>query len=174
MKVLNHKYFPIYFFGIVTLVYLFIYVVMLNTNRFSPDCISDECRYISFAENLLNGFYSPPFPNINLWSGPGFPIILMPFVSLHADRSLLILLNVLINIGVIIVLFKTAILFISQYNALIVTLFWIFYYLHYQEVFTVLTEPLTTLLLISFTYFITRYIQNRKIMDGLFSGLILG
>ena len=174
MKVLEHKYLPTYFFGIVTMVYISIYIFMLYTNRFSPDCIADECRYISFAENLLNGFYSPPSPNINLWSGPGFPILLMPLVSLHADRSMLILLNVFISIGVIIVMFKTAILFLSQSKALIVSLIWSLYYPHYQEIFTVLTEPFTTLLLISFTYFITKYVHNSRKIAGLFSGILLG
>jgi hypothetical protein len=147
---------------------------MLYTNKISPDCIEDECRYISFAENLLNGFYSPPAPNINLWSGPGFPIILMPLVSLHAERSILILLNVLISIGVIVVMFKTAILFLSQSKALIISLIWSLYYPHYQEIFTVLTEPFTTLLLISFAYFITKYVHNRKKLAGLYSGVIFG
>lgn len=31
----------------------------------------DEGRYYTFAQNLLNGFYSPPAPNIDLWGGPG-------------------------------------------------------------------------------------------------------
>ena len=107
--------------------YLSIYIVMLYTNRIAPDCIADECRYISLAENLLNGFYSPPAPNINLWYGPGFPIILKPLVSLHADRSILILLNVLISIGVIVVMFKTAILFLSQLQALVNSFFGLFH-----------------------------------------------
>jgi len=174
MKVLDHKYSPVYFCGIVTMAYLSIYMFMLFTNKFGSDCISDECRYISFAENLLNGFYSPSAPNINLWSGPGFPIILMPLVSLHVDRSILILLNVLISIGVILVMFKTAILFLSQSKALIISLIWSLYYPHYQEIFTVLTEPFTTLLLISFAYFITKYVHNRKKLAGLYSGVIFG
>ena len=174
MRVLDHKYSPIFFLGIVTMAYLSIYIVMLYTNMISPDCIEDECRYISFAENLLNGFYSPPAPNINLWSGPGFSIILMPLVSLHADRSILILLNVLISIGVILVMFKTAILFLSQSKALIISLIWSLYYPHYQEIFTVLTEPFSTLLLLSFAYFITKYVHNRIKLAGLYSGIIFG
>ena len=174
MRVLDHKYSPIFFLGIVTMAYLSIYIVMLYTNMISPDCIADECRYISFAENLLNGFYSPPAPNINLWSGPGFSIILMPLVSLHAERSILILLNVLISIGVILVMFKTAILFLSQSKALIISLIWSLYYPHYQEIFTVLTEPFSTLLLLSFAYFITKYVHNRIKLAGLYSGIIFG
>ena len=113
--------------------YLSIYIVMLYTNRIAPDCIADECRYISLAENLLNGFYSPSAPNINLLSGPGFPIILVPLVSLHADRSILILLNVLISIEVIVVMFKTSILFLSKSKDLIISLIWSISYLQNQE-----------------------------------------
>lgn len=174
MRVLDHKFSPAYLLGIVTMAYLSIYLFMLFTNKFGSECIADECRYISFSENLLNGFYSPPAPNINLWSGPGFPIILMPLVSLHADRSILILLNVLISLVVIIVMFKTAILFLSQSKALIISLIWSLYYPHYQEIFTVLTEPFTTLLLISFTYFITKYVHNKIKLAGLYSGIIFG
>ena len=127
MRVLDYKYSPVYFCGIVTMAYLSIYMFMLFTNKFGSDCISDECRYISFAENLLNGFYSPSAPNINLWSGPGFPIILMPLVSLHADKGMLILLNVLISIAVIEVMFKTATLFHSQLQALVNSFFGLFH-----------------------------------------------
>ena len=42
----------------------------------------DEERYLMFANNLVNGFYSPPAPDINLTNGPGWPIILMPFIAL--------------------------------------------------------------------------------------------
>src|SRR3982751_4510520 len=42
----------------------------------------DEGRYLEFAHNLLHGYYSPPSPRQSLWSGPGYPILLMPFVGL--------------------------------------------------------------------------------------------
>jgi 4-amino-4-deoxy-L-arabinose transferase-like glycosyltransferase len=71
-------------------------------------------------------------------------------------------------------MFKTAILFLSQSKALIISLIWSLYYPHYQEIFTVLTEPFTTLLLISFAYFITKYVHNRKKLAGLYSGVIFG
>ena len=43
----------------------------------------DESRYLMLANHLLNGFYSPPPPNIDLGNGPGYPIILIPFIALH-------------------------------------------------------------------------------------------
>jgi hypothetical protein len=42
---------------------------------------SDSTRYIWFAENLTHGYYSPK-AYINLWNGPGYPIMLWPFAAL--------------------------------------------------------------------------------------------
>lgn len=43
------------------------------------DLFGDEWRYLYYADNLLHGFYSPP-ARVFLWNGPGYPILLMPFV----------------------------------------------------------------------------------------------
>lgn len=39
----------------------------------------DEWRYIYYANNLLDGFFSP-LDRVFLWNGPGYPFVLMPFV----------------------------------------------------------------------------------------------
>ena len=39
----------------------------------------DEWRYLYYAENLLHGFYSPR-ERVFLWNGPGYPLLLVPFV----------------------------------------------------------------------------------------------
>ena len=39
----------------------------------------DEGRYVDYARNMLQGFYTPA-DAINLISGPGYPFILMPLV----------------------------------------------------------------------------------------------
>jgi hypothetical protein len=41
----------------------------------------DEWRYLYYAENLLRGYYSPR-PRVFLWNGPGYPLLLVPFVKL--------------------------------------------------------------------------------------------
>ena len=38
----------------------------------------DEERYVYYARNLTRGFYSPP-NTVWLWSGPGYPVVLLPF-----------------------------------------------------------------------------------------------
>jgi hypothetical protein len=43
------------------------------------ELLGDEWRYLYYADNLLHGFYSPR-ERVFLWNGPGYPILLMPFV----------------------------------------------------------------------------------------------
>lgn len=40
----------------------------------------DEWRYIYYAENLLHGYFSPR-ERVFLWNGPGYPLLLVPFVK---------------------------------------------------------------------------------------------
>jgi hypothetical protein len=40
----------------------------------------DEWRYLYYAHNLLEGFYSPR-DRVVLWNGPGYPMFLAPFVK---------------------------------------------------------------------------------------------
>src|SRR4030042_3798868 len=39
----------------------------------------DEPRYAMYAENLTKGFYAPTDTRL-LWNGPGYPLLLSPFV----------------------------------------------------------------------------------------------
>jgi uncharacterized membrane protein len=41
----------------------------------------DEWRYLYYADNLLHGFYSPR-ERVFLWNGPGYPLLILPFVKL--------------------------------------------------------------------------------------------
>lgn len=41
----------------------------------------DEWRYLHYAENILAGHYSPR-ERVFLWNGPGYPLLLAPFVAL--------------------------------------------------------------------------------------------
>jgi hypothetical protein len=38
----------------------------------------DEVRYLNYAKNLIHGFYSPPYPHIDLGNGPGYSILIAP------------------------------------------------------------------------------------------------
>jgi len=64
---------------LIAAVTLVIYAV-LSVLRHSVELIWDEGRYHDYAKNLLQGFYvtddNPDFVN-----GPGYPVVLMPFMS---------------------------------------------------------------------------------------------
>ena len=55
--------------------------------------VGDEGRYLAFAHNLLNGFYSPPAPEINLWNGPGYPLLISIILMLKLPLIAIRLIN---------------------------------------------------------------------------------
>ena len=124
-----------------SVLYLTIFFGLLSLGKIGANCIADECRYINLSQNLLTGFYSPPAPYINLWSGPGYPIFLMPFLAFDASRATLVFVNVLLSLLAIILLYKTPRIFLERKQSSVISLLWAFYYPHYQDIYTVLTEP---------------------------------
>ena len=72
--------------------FLFLYsaiVIVMGKDELTVD----EPSYLQLATNLVNGFYSPPPPGIDLWHAPGYPLALVPFVALKAPLLVLRLLN---------------------------------------------------------------------------------
>lgn len=67
---LKEKYISIYLLPL--LILYIILIIKLNPGKLS----GDEPRYIWYADNILKGYYSPPAPDINLWNGPGYPLLL--------------------------------------------------------------------------------------------------
>lgn len=95
----------------------------------------DEGKYLEYAQNLINGFYSPQPPDIEIITGPGYPIFLVPFVALHLPRICITLMNAVFQYLSVILLFKALQQFVSFRKALIFSLFWgcycnLFEYLH--------------------------------------------
>ncbi|MDP3014343.1 MAG: hypothetical protein Q8M92_08890, partial [Candidatus Subteraquimicrobiales bacterium] len=107
----------------------------------------DEGRYILFAQNLLHGFYSPPAPDINLWNGPGYPIILMPFVAMRMPLIFITLMNAVFQYLSIVLLFKAMIQFVTFRKALLFSLYWAFCYSSYSYMSYILTEAFTVFLI---------------------------
>jgi len=74
--------------------FLLLYIVIILIFRDSA-LSDDEIRYQIYAKNLTHGYYAPPPPNDVIINGPGYPIILMPFVALNAPVMLVVLANAL-------------------------------------------------------------------------------
>jgi 4-amino-4-deoxy-L-arabinose transferase-like glycosyltransferase len=123
-------------------------VLLLHTDTM----YGDEARYYEFARNLLQGYYSPPAPDINLWNGPGYPIFLLPFVALGLPLFFITLANALLYWGSVVLLFKTLQRYVSQGKAIFFSLFWACYYIAFQELPAILSEPLSLFLATAVIY----------------------
>lgn len=119
----------------------------------------DEGRYLMFAKNLVHGFYSPPPPNVDLTNGPGYPIIILPLMLLGLSKIYVILLNPFFYYFSIVLLYKALLKVVSYKTTLFFSFFWACYYLGYQNVILVATEPLTFLLVSLLTYSLVNLFQ---------------
>jgi hypothetical protein len=86
--------------------FLILYIIIVLIFH-KQGTIGDEGRYLMFAHNLIHGFYSPTGPNIDLGNGPGYPIILKPFVALHLPLIFMRLINAVFYYLSIVLLFKS-------------------------------------------------------------------
>lgn len=150
---------------------LFIVMVFKQTN---PAMEGDESGYIYFATNLLHGFYSPPSPDINLWWGPGYPILLMPFVAFDLPKITITLLNAIFQYLSIVFLFKALLQFIDFRKALVFSLFWAFCYSSYQYMSIAYTESFTAFLISLLVFAIVNAFRDRMNRYLILSGFLIG
>ena len=151
-------------FSLFLALYLFLFYFKIIRGQVDTDCISDECRYIQYAKNILNGFYSPPPPDVDLVSGPGFPLFLAPFQLLGIQRKGIIIINIILSSTTVCILFLLSRFFINYRLSILLSSAWGFYYIHYNSIFSAETEVFASLLFVSSFYFYTLYtIKNNKI-----------
>ena len=101
----------------------------------------DESRYIMYAQNLLQGFYSPK-NFVFLWNGPGYPLFLVPFLYFKLPLITIPLANALMQYMSIVFLFKSIKAYTNTKVAFIASLAWGLSYLGYQEIPSILTGHL--------------------------------
>lgn len=99
--------------------FLLAYFVLIKYWVLPTNLSGDEGRYIMFSKNLLNGFYSPPYPDINLWNGPGYPIFITPFIALDLPFFVIRLLNGLLLYFSLIFVYKSILVYSPKRVALI-------------------------------------------------------
>jgi 4-amino-4-deoxy-L-arabinose transferase-like glycosyltransferase len=132
---------------------------------------ADQGRYLWFAKNLINGFYSPPAPDINLTNGPGYPILLIPFLMLKLPLISITLMNAFFYYFSIIFLFKALKEIVSFGLAIISSLSWASYYIAYQNIPYIHTETFTYLLISILIFSIVK--AFRKESPGTFGKYII-
>ncbi|MEP7166122.1 MAG: glycosyltransferase family 39 protein [Ferruginibacter sp.] len=164
---------PFLLFSPFLLLYL-VFALLMYTTVF----IGDETRFLAYTNNLLNGFYSPASPNVDLLSGPGYPIILIPFVALHLPKICIVLLNVLMHYLSVVFLFKTIRQFASFRKSLVISLFWACYYVAYQNMVRIAYEPLTIFLITLLIFCLVKAFDQRPVKESrnyiILSGFVFG
>lgn len=134
----------------------------------------DEGRYYMFAQNLAAGFYSPK-EALNLWNGPGYPLLLVPFVWANSPLIFPVILNAVFQYLSLVFLFKSLQLLVSNSLAWIFSLSWAFYYVAYKELGWLYTEPLSSCLLCLFLfYFLKAHFTGYSVRYTLAAGFFLG
>ncbi len=98
-----------YLFFLPLLVIYILLVILFSQNNF----VHDEARYIEFAKNLTHGHYSPT-NQIKLTNGPGYPLLLFPFVAAHTPIIFLKLLNAFLLFFSVILFYLTIIQYLKS------------------------------------------------------------
>ena len=152
---------------------LIFYVYLILINKW-PTLYGDEIRYADFAWNILHGHYSPPAPHINLWNGPGYPLVIVPFMALKIHSLTITLMNALFQYLAVVFLYK-ALKLVSSYKTAV---FFSLALAIYPDALSMLpimyTEAFTVLLVSSFVYTIALYYARRKANYLVLAGTILG
>jgi hypothetical protein len=153
--------------------FLVYYMCLIFINKW-PKLYGDEIRYVAFAKNLTHGFYSPPPPHIDLWNGPGYPLVLMPFVALHVPYLYVTLINALYLYLAVVLLYKAINRVANQRIAFAGSLL-LALYPNAQSMLPILyTEPFTGLLVTGLIYGITLTYVKKSNGYIVFAGIILG
>ena len=140
--------------------------------------MGDEIRHVYLANNLLRGFYSPPSPHVNLSIGPGYPMLITPFLAIHLPYLCIKLLNPLFYYLSTIFLFKSLREMVSFRKTLLVSIFWSCNYPMFSYMFYMLTE-IFTILLVTILIFCTikafkqEYLKRTKKYIWL-AGIVMG
>lgn len=134
----------------------------------------DEQNYLTLAQNLLNGFYSPPPPNINLWRGPGYPILLTPFVAFNFPLICITLMNAVFQYLSVVMLFKAMMEFITFKQAFLFSLFWGCCYSSFPFIASILTETFTIFMIALLIFALVKTFKCEINKYKYLSGFLLG
>ncbi|HYM94531.1 MAG TPA: glycosyltransferase family 39 protein [Chitinophagaceae bacterium] len=119
----------------------------------------DESRYLMYAQNLIHGFYSGS--DSDLSNGPGYPIILTPFIALHLPLLVIKLLNPVFYYFSVVFLFKVLRRIVSFKMTLLFSLFWACYYNAYENMPLLLTETFTIFLVSALMFCLTKAFNEK-------------
>lgn len=163
------KIYRILFFMLIA--YL-VFIVCISTRSLE----GDELRYLSYAENVCNGFFSDG-DNPSIRNGPGYVLFLTPFVCLGIPLIVAKLFNALfVIIGLLYFYRALVLLHVDARSALIATVLLGLYFPLLRWMIMLYSEPMSFMLICLINYyfilcFSEKRITHRPVVKG---GLALG
>jgi hypothetical protein len=133
---------------------LALYVLLVVSADSPQSSLSDAGRYLWFAKNLTEGHYSPE-TKMNLWSGPGYPLVLAPLVAMDLAPSAGAILNIGFMFGAVLYFFYTARRYVGSRNATVATYILGLWPPAVRMVPVIMTEPLAVFLACGFAYHVS-------------------
>ncbi len=153
--------------------FLLYYIYFIVINKWAT-LYGDEVRYTDFAWRLLHGYYSPPAPFINLWNGPGYPIIIALFMALKQHALYITLANAFFMYLDVVFLYQSIKLLSNRKMALIFTVPLAIYPNALTMLPILYTEAFTGFLVSALVYTLVLYHVKRSNKFLILSGLLLG
>lgn len=141
--------------SILLLLYLLLIIVLNKPLK------GDETRYLAYAENMTHGFYTDA-ENPNLSNGPGYPLVLLPFVALKSNILIPKLLNGIFVVLGILFLYKTLLFYTKEKYALTVALLIGLYPPLLRWMTVLYSESLSFVLVSGFIYYFISLYQKKK------------
>jgi hypothetical protein len=153
-KVTQNPFLLFFPFLILYLVIIFIFA--------TPIATGDESRYLMYARNLSMGFYTLAAPHLDLGNGPGYSLIITPFVALKLPVLYIRLMNGLFYYFSIILLFKSLERIVTFKFALIISVIWGLYPNTFEQLPHVSPEVLASLLIPLLLFSVTSAFKANK------------
>ncbi len=154
---------------------LLIYVLLITMSDLPETARTDGARYLWIAENLTNGFYSPA-NKLNLWSGPGYPLILTPVVSLGLPLIMARLLNIVFMFGAAVYFFLLLRRYVSLRLTTVSTYVLALWPTALKIIPRVISEPLAIFLICGFCFHLTgmHRSEERRWLNLILASVFLG
>ncbi len=140
---------------------LLIYILLITVPDMPETARTDGDRYMWFAGNLTEGFYSPA-NQVNLWSGPGYPLALAPVVGLSLPLTAARLLNVIFMFGAAVYFFLLVRRYAGTGWATISTYVLGLWPPALRLLPQIMTEPLTVFLICGFAFHLARMHRSEE------------
>lgn len=155
---------------------LFLYysAICIYTLKTQPE--NDEWRYLGYANNLTKGFFAPK-DTLMLWNGPGYPLVLYPFVKTGLPFWAGKCLNPFFLLGGCFFLYRLLRLYVGHNKALSGALLFGLYPPLLPDMVKLLTESFSIFLICGFCFFAVQYSRKKHILTllhaGLFGGILI-